>query len=185
MAKLGSRFVATIILSSLLVAGTIGIVVALRGDLRQAMMAGTLAGLGWGALMAITIVPIHLLATRKLTCEQCQPEQSREFEVVGSLSHVIGLLSKALSDLPFVRSIVVNTENGIISARTRMSWASFGEEIIIRAKAVEGGKALVTIGSSPFAKFTAIDYGKNFRNVEAVSTKLGESAAGVTQLSHP
>ena len=137
MAKLGSRFVATIILSSLLVAGTIGVVVALRGDLRQAMMAGTLAGLGWGALMAITIVPIHRLATRKLSCEQCQPEQSREFEVVGSLSHVIGLLSKALSDLPFVCSIVVNTENGIISARTRMSWASFGEEIIIRAKAVE------------------------------------------------
>jgi hypothetical protein len=68
----------------------------------------------------------------------------------------------------------VNTENGIISAKTRMSWASFGEEIIIEAKAVEGGKTLVKIGSSPVAKFTAIDYGKNFRNVEAVTSKLGE-----------
>lgn len=185
MAKFGSRFVAAIILSSLPVGAATGVVVTLRDDLRQGMMVGALAGLGWGALITISIVPIYLLTTRKLTSEQCQPEQTREFEVAGSLSHVIVLLNKALSELSFVQGIVVNTENGMISAKTRMSWASFGEEIIIRAKAVEGGKTLVKIGSRPLAKFTAIDYGKNFRNVEAVSNKLLESDAGVIQLTHP
>ena len=183
MARLGSRFVATIILSSLLVGAAIGVIVALRGDLRQGMIAGALAGLGWGVLMMVTIVPINLLATRKLTSEQCQLAQTREFEVAGSPPHVTGLLNKALSDLPFVHSIVVSTDNGIISAKTRMSWASFGEKIIIEAKAAERGNTLVKLSSSPMTKFTAIDYGKNYRNVEAITSKLGDLGAEVTQVT--
>ena len=65
-----------------------------------------------------------------------------------------------------------------------MSWASYGEVIAIEARAVEEGKVLLTISSSPAVKFTAADYGKNARNLQAVFTKLAALGVEGVQPKH-
>jgi hypothetical protein len=181
---LNTRFVVTLILSSLFTGVGIGIVTAIQRDLAQGVKVAALASLLVGVLMAMIIIPIQLFATRKLTSQECQPRQSREFTVAGDLLSVLDLLCKALSELTFIRSIEMNIESKSIIAKTRMSWASYGEMIAIEARAVEEGKVLVTISSSPAVKFTVADYGKNARNLQAVVTKLAALGAEGVQLKH-
>lgn len=184
MARLGRRFVKNIVLSSVLVGASIGSVVALRENFQQGLIAGTLAMLGWGALMIITIAPLSLFATRKLTDEQSQPEQTLELKVAMSLPSVSGLIKKALSNLSFVHSIAVNEEEGTITAKTRMSLVSFGEKITIKATKEEQESVLVKISSKPVVKFTAIDYGKNYKNIEALCSMLKSLGVEFIEVSH-
>lgn len=171
----------TLILSSLFTGVGIGIVTAIQRDLAQGVKVAALATLLVGVLMAVIIIPIQLFATRKLTSQECQPRQSREFTVAGTLLSVLDLLYKALSELTFIRSIEMNIESKSIIAKTRMSWASYGEVIAIEARAVEEGKVLVKISSGPAAKFTVADYGKNARNLQAVFIKLSTLGVEVVQ----
>ncbi|MEO6544224.1 MAG: hypothetical protein ABIP05_09275 [Nitrospiraceae bacterium] len=181
---LNTRFVVTLILSSLVTGVGIGIVTAIQRDLAQGVKVGAVAFLLVGVLMAVIIIPIQLFSTRKLTSQECQPRQSRELIVAGNLSSVLDLLFKVLSELTFIRNIEKNLERKSILAKTRMSWASYGEVITIEASAVEEGKVLVKISSSPAVKFTVADYGKNARNLQAVFTKLAALGAGGVQPKH-
>jgi hypothetical protein len=175
---LNTRFVVTLILSSLLTGVGIGIVTAIQRGLAQGVKVAAVASLLVGVAMAVIIIPMQLLATRKLTRLESQPRQVREFAVPGTVLPMLNLLCKALSELTFIRSIDMNVKNKSIIARTRMSWASFGEVIAIEAREVEEGKVLVKISSSPAVKFTVTNYGKSARNLEAIFTKL--AALGIS-----
>lgn len=184
MAGLGSRFFKSIVLSSFFVGASVGTIVALQRSIGEGAIAGIVAMLGWGLLMIITIVPLSVFATRKLTDEQSQPEQTLEFKLAMSLPAVRGLLRKALSDLSFIHSIAESEKEGAIWAKTRMSIFSFGEKITIKAGSVGPESTLVKLSSAPLIKFTAIDYGKNYKNVEAVCSMLKSLGAEPVELSY-
>ena len=122
--------------------------------------------------MAITIGLLQLLLTRKLTAEQRHPEQSCEFGIAGSESAAMELLVKSLSDLRFVRDIAVNVKDGTISARTRRSFVSFGEDIGITVTGGGKDQVWIKLSSAPAMKFTVLEYGKNYRNIEAIRRTL-------------
>jgi hypothetical protein len=179
---LNTRFVVTLILSSLLTGVSIGIVTAIQRGLAQGAKVAVVAFLLVGVVMAMIIIPIQLFATRKLTSQESQPRQVREFTMAGTVVSVLDLLCKALSELTFIRSIDMNIESKSITAKTRMSWASYGEVIAIEARTVEEGKVLVRVSSSPAVKLTVTNYGKSARNLEAVFKRL--TALGVEGV-HP
>lgn len=176
MSQLGetlkARFFITLILSSLLTGVGIGIGVAIQRDLVQGMKAAVAAFFVVGVLMGMIIIPVQVIATRKLTSEECQLNQLREFKMAGAVLPVLELLYKALSELTFIRDIEVNKNGRRIAAKTRMSWASFGEVILVEVSDAEEGKVLVKVSSSPALRFTAADYGKNARNLQAMFRKL-------------
>jgi hypothetical protein len=168
MAKISSNALKSLVLSSTLVGAAIGVMVAMRHGFQAGAAAGAISALGWGGLMAITIICLQLILTINLTAEQSQPDQSCEFDVSGSVPSVIALLVKSLSELRFVRNIVVNEKDGIISARTFRSLVSFGEEIVIKVIGIGEDNVRVNISSTPAMKFTVIDYGKNYRNIQSI-----------------
>lgn len=168
MARIKAQTFKSLIVSSIVVGGAIGVMVALRHGLRNGLTAAAFTALGWGGLMAITMGFLQLILTRKLTSEQSHPEQSCEFEVSGSVSAVMELLVKSLSELRFVHNISVNETDGVISARTRGSFVSFGEQISIKVTGVGKDQVSIKLSSAPAIRFTVLDYGKNHRNIEAI-----------------
>ncbi|MBI4001156.1 MAG: hypothetical protein HY348_05165 [Nitrospira defluvii] len=184
MAKIRGKALKSLVLSSALVGAAIGVMVAIRHGFHVGVTAGAISALGWGVLMAITIICLQLFLTRNLTAEQSQPDQSCEFEVSGSVPAAMGLLVKSLSELRFVCNIVVNEKDGIISARTRRSFVSFGEEIAIKVTGVGKDHVRVTISSVPAMKFTVIDYGKNYRNIESIRRMLRSLGAEMIDITN-
>lgn len=177
MAKIRSNALKSLVASSTLVGAAIGVMVAMRHGFQAGATAGAISALGWGGLMAITIICLHLILTRNLTPEQSQPDQSCEFDVSGSVPSVMALLVKSLSELRFVRNVVVNEKEGIISARTLRSVVSFGEEIAIKVIGIGEDNVRVSISSAPAMKFTVIDYGKNYRNIQSIREMLRKLGA--------
>lgn len=182
---MNTRFFVTLILSSLLCGTGIGIVTAIQRGLAQGMKAGALVSLLIGLLMAAIIIPVQLLATRNLTSKESESRQFQEFMVTGSVPIIFDLLCKALSELKFIQNIETNIESKSITSKTRMSWASFGEVIVIKAREAGDGKVSVTISSSPAMRVTAADYGKNARNIRAILEKLADLGVRDVQLKHP
>jgi len=66
----------------------------------------------------------------------------------------------------------VNEKDGVITARTRRSFVSFGEQIAIKVTGVGKDSAWIRLSSAPAMKFTVLDYGKNYRNIEAIRRML-------------
>lgn len=177
MAKIRSNALKSLVVSSTLVGAVIGVMVAMRHGFQAGATAGAISALGWGGLMAITIICLQLILTRNLTAEQSQPDQSCEFDVSGSVPSVMALLVKSLSEVRFVRNVVVNEKDGIISARTLRSVVSFGEEIAIKVIGIGEDNVRVSISSVPAMKFTVIDYGKNYRNIQSIREMLRKLGA--------
>jgi len=177
MAKIRSNALKSLVASSTLVGAAIGVMVAMGHGFQAGATAGAISALGWGGLMAITIICLQLILTRNLTPEQSQPDQSCEFDVSGSVPSVMALLVKSLSELRFVRNVVVNEKEGIISARTLRSVVSFGEEIAIKVIGIGEDNVRVSISSAPAMKFTVIDYGKNYRNIQSIREMLRKLGA--------
>lgn len=172
MDKLGGPFRRSMFLSTAFFGIAMGAAFGIRAGFWQGIVAGILAAIGWGGLMSLTIGFLHLRATRHLTNEQSQPTQSREFYAAESPSDMIMLLNQALSDLPFIRGVVVDQEQGKIAAKSKMSWASFGEDITVEVSSREAGKILLRISSRPTRSFTVVDYGKNHKNIEEIVKRL-------------
>ncbi|KAF4516168.1 hypothetical protein B566_EDAN000406 [Ephemera danica] len=112
----------------------IGIGVAVQRGLVQGIKAAVVAFFVVGVLMAMIIIPVQVIATRRLTSEECQLNQVREFKMPGAVLPTLELLYKALSELAFIRDIEMNINGRYITAKTRMSWASFGEVILVEVK---------------------------------------------------
>ncbi|WP_435641595.1 hypothetical protein [Micavibrio aeruginosavorus] len=64
-------------------------------------------------------------------------------------------------------------DQGVISARTKMTWESFGEKILISLSSPETGVTIVRIESAPLLATTKTDYGKGKRNIELLTQHLG------------
>ena len=68
-----------------------------------------------------------------------------------------------------------NTNKGVIDARTRMSWRSFGEIISVRATGKNKNEVKLRIDSDAIQPSVLFDLGANARNIRRFKEELLQS----------
>ena len=114
MARL-TRYLRSIGLASLITGSALGIFVAVRTDLWNGILAGLAGTAGLGPLMTLTIVPIDLFMTRKLTNEHLAVIQSRELEAHVPANTAFQIVRNFLRDMSFMISVASNETDGLLT----------------------------------------------------------------------
>lgn len=135
--------------------------------LNVCVLVSILAGLLFGLFMAIFFRLSENYALKKMgkNLSAISVKQIKEFTLTISQSDA---LKKAKEKLPLLKAKVksFDEENGIIIAKTGMSWKSFGEILSITVKKDDENQTRIRIESRPTLSTTMVDYGKNLENVE-------------------
>lgn len=153
--------------------GTVfGLAMALRYGVWNGLVAGFIAALSMGILGALILTPFDLYFTRGIPVEFLSVHQRRGLQVNGEPNDVFDQCVATLNELSFVRSFIPSKSEWCISAKTKASWASFGESLTLRFEAASPDVVKIQITSEPVFRFTLLDYGKNFRNAEAISRAI-------------
>ena len=163
--------------ASLLAGALFGLVMGVRVGLWNGLLVGLLFALGWGLLMAVVLVPLDLILTRKIPIDALDVNQSRELDVPKPQDFVFRSVEQIVTQMRSLRAVTPFSDKGLICARTKPSWASFGEDIVIEVRVLDAGRTRVVISSRPAARHTSLDYGKNFRNVEFIEKSIKASLA--------
>ena len=171
------RYLRTIGITSLLFGVPITFLLGLRFG-ANGVLAGFLEAIAWAIFMAIALVPLDLWMTRKLPNDALRPNQSREVEVIAACNEVFELIKSSVAGLRFMKSYTAVMEDGVIYGRTKLSWTSIGEDIVIAVNPLNATRTRVKITSRPRLRYTLLDYGKNYRNIEAISNAIKASFGG-------
>ena len=133
---------------------------------------GILQGLFFGSLMALLLSTIQRRETQRIAGQDLSPWQEMTIEMLaGSSDVVFNKVLKAVKD--FGATVKTSNEDlGLIVARVRGSWKSFGE--VLTVKIVDTGEAKfeVHIASQPRFRTTVLDYGKGRENIENLANRL-------------
>ncbi len=140
---------------------------------------GTLIGtVLWTAIMAVIFIPIDFLLTRKLPPEALSVQQEKTVRIKGEFTHVFEKSIEILKGFKPIKEIEPLIEKQTISARTKASIASFGEDITLQFKPLNQETTEIYISSCPVVRYTLLDFGKNFKNVELISKELQRTENG-------
>jgi len=149
-----------------------GLAMALKIGLWNGILAGVIFGAIGGSLMALVLIPLDLFFTRKFPPEALNVQQHRELKVQGECKQVFEKCHAVLESLPFIKAVSSTNGSTQLSANTKMSFASFGEDIKLTIKELDKVAVEIHISSRPAFRYTLLDYGKNFRNVEQISAAI-------------
>jgi hypothetical protein len=160
-----------------------GVLFALPFALRQGASETALLAFWYGVLagliMILAFVGFYFLVRGLTPARQRAVIQMREFLVNGNWDECQKRCLQILKNEPFVKTAELDERRGILTAHTKFSWASPGEKITIAVSSTDGNTRIV-ITSQPLWRTIMIDYGKNFRNVEALKellqTRLGTNS---------
>ena len=97
-------------------------------------------------------------------------EQTRVVQINCCPDKAIQLTHSALLNLPKTKNIATNGHR--ISAKTSMTFRTFGENISITAVLSGADSTELTIESKPRFSGTTLDYGKSYENVERIVANL-------------
>ncbi|AEP09387.1 hypothetical protein [Micavibrio aeruginosavorus] len=97
--------------------------------------------------------------------EKILPVQNAEIVCNGTLPATHEHCVNALQSIN-ARITKSDIKEGIVYARTKMTWESFGEKIIISLSAPGTDVTIISIQSAPIVPTTKTDYGKGKRNIE-------------------
>jgi len=161
-----------------------GVLLSLPFALRQGISATAVRAFSYGILagfiMILVFMGFYFVANRLTPSEQRDLLQRRELLITGGLPRILDQCYQLLKSERFVKRADLDEGQGIITAKTRFSWACPGEKITIQFSA-EDGRSRIVITSQPLWRTTMVDYGKNFKNVEALQ-KLFRDRLGTTPL---
>ncbi len=142
---------------------------------------GTLIGtILWTAIMGATFIPIDFLLTRKLPSDASSVRQERVLQVQGEFIRIFEKSFEILRGMKFIKKIEPAEGSQSISARTKASIASFGEDLTLEFKPMDGENTEVYISSCPIVRYTLLDFGKNYRNVERISKAITGAITSTT-----
>lgn len=154
-----------------------------------ALAIGRLSFGSWAAslvlllLVFVVVVPVSRARDRRKKQEyglspDAPTEASRELKLSMPPESALSHASRALEQAAFVKASTVRVDRrrGRVRARTRLTWESFGERLTVTVvPAPDGTVARVeSRGVVP----QLLDYGKNARNVAAVSQPMSNAALG-------
>ncbi len=140
-----------------------GCIVGFRDGIYLGAVQGIIQGSVFGLIMALVLGTMHKIKTKN-SGDDIGPYQSKTITVSSSLE---ALFDKCLSSLEQIKAQVIsaNKGEGVILAKTGMSWMSFGE-IIKMGLVIDGENNIkVTISSRPKLKTTLVDFGKGHQNI--------------------
>lgn len=101
------------------------------------------------------------------------PVSARQTAAVAlSLEHAFDRVHEAVLALPRSRITRADRDIGVIEARARMTWRSWGERIVIHFRPTGADSTSIDVRSTPLVSLTIADYGKNQENVDAVMAAL-------------
>ena len=133
-----------------------GIVTAFE---QQNLTAGLLGGVVFGLFMALIFVAVAVRSGPRGT--DLDPRQ----EVVLSVQADLQAAEKrVLHEFHSMRCKDVRHHGSDLTARTRLSWRSWGERLTVRLVPVDGGLA-ATIRTEPRWRTTVTDFGKASLNI--------------------
>ena len=139
---------------------------------------GLVGGLGSGVLFGLVMSLIlgtlqlagHRGAPRGMSLS---PRQDRQVPVPGG-PDLIDRVQVALTSLP-AEVTHADVVAGRFVARTRRSWKSWGEEVVVQLSG-SPAEPVATVSSRPTVRTTLVDYGVGRRNVERVVRALAPGA---------
>lgn len=137
-----------------------------------------LFGVVFGAFMVIVLGVMDYGYKRKLLRRYGRVEhgvrQKREFLVDGEYEQICRRSEEILLTLS-VEAVSFDEANGLLSGRVRPTFRSFGEQVSVQLEPISEQQTKVVVESKPRVRMTAIDYGKNFENVEEFCSLLKSS----------
>jgi len=146
-----------------------GLLMSLKIGLGPGIEAGIMFGIRFSIMMAIIFIPIDYFLTRKLPNEALDIHQNREFHIKGDFNKIFDDCVDTINKFDFIQSIITSKNINSISARTKKSNSSFGEEVTLKFIPLKNGIVQINITSNPIFKYTLLDFGKNFRNIDNVT----------------
>lgn|SRR5208283_1482460 len=123
-------------------------------------------------IAAIMIIPIDYIMTRKLPSEALHLAQHRELQIKGALNQIFNQCQDILEKIEFIKKVTPSKDKMNISALTKRSLISNGENITLQFHILSQDMTTIDINSRPVVRFTQLDFGKNFRNVESISKMI-------------
>ncbi len=120
-------------------------------------------------------ISIHNVLTQypNVTAEEAaMVRQRRELTLPLPPAEAYTLCLRSLETIPNCMLPTQNAAVGRITARTGVSWRSWGDEIAFQLYSEEGTSTRVEITSRPVVRTTLVDFGKNLENVEKIAEFL-------------
>lgn len=90
---------------------------------------------------------------------------------------------RSIEAMPRMSVVRSDQAAGVIEARTRMSWASWGENVRVTIQARGSGHAHATVSSS--LKMQLVDWGRNKRNVDRLLATAAAEVSGISSGAGP
>lgn len=143
------------------------------------LASGLVKGFYFGLFLSLSIGTVQKLTTRKMGAgDDVSPRQTKTVNLDLSLDAAIDRCREALGKIG-AKIISEKKEKERIEAKMSISWKSFGEIILIKLSDLSTGQIRVQISSSPLPlfKFTFLDFGKGYENVERIISLLGPVAS--------
>ena len=164
-------FVVTGVAFGLLMAVVLGASFAvLDMDAGVGAVGGLAAGLPFGLAMSAILGTGHVIGHRRTPPgTSLGPRQEETVAVPGDP----GLSDRVMGALWSLPAEVTDADvpAGRYVARTRRSWKSWGEEVVVQLSG-DPARPLVTVTSRPTVRTTLVDYGRGRHNVEHVLRAL-------------
>ena len=126
----------------------------------------------WLAIMAIFIIPLDYSSTSKLPSEALNVNQERYILVQGKIEEVFFSSYDILKSFSSCKKIKQSKEKLTITAKTKMTSSSCGENIALKFEQLSNDSVRIHIKSYPVSRFTLLDFGKNFANIEYLSKEI-------------
>lgn len=154
-----------------------GVMFALAMSIKIGFLHGILAGilfaLALSTLMALIFIPVDYIKTRKLPAEAMKVSQERDIRCKGDLGSVYNYCVEIIKHFNGTKNIQYQDNDNII-ASTKTTNASFGEKITLQLTQINRETINIHIMSQPLVKYTILDYGKNYKNVEYIIDQIGK-----------
>lgn len=144
---------------------------SVKFGISKGIFAGLIFGTSFGVLAALLIL-LDFFLTRDIPTDAVGVQQTRDLQVRADIDQVFQAAVGILREQKTIKSLTPFREELVIKARTKASWASLGESVVLRFENASPGAVKIQITSRPVYRFTLIDYGKNFHNAEAISQAI-------------
>jgi hypothetical protein len=138
----------------------------LMGCFSHNFVSGLFQGLFFGFFMAITFRIMENVSLKKMGKKSSDVgvHQEKKFNVPLLKGEANKKIKDVLNEMK-TNLTKDDSENGVIEAKTKINWKSFGETLTIRFVENEN-QTTIFVESRPSLGTTMVDYGKNLQNVE-------------------
>ncbi|WP_022850115.1 hypothetical protein [Limisalsivibrio acetivorans] len=174
-----SRFIKIFLISASVFAAVMSYFYIEDYGKERGLAAGASAGIMFGFIMAASLTAISHFTTRKAGNPKAASKVRQNVFITIPLpfNEAYRLVMDSLDALGKYKIEHSDEEQGGIKLKTGTTWRSWGEEMVVLAKKTDNeNETRVNILSGPNVKTTMVDFGKNYRNVEAVISKIEETA---------